>query len=86
MYSVLLTDVARRFYEHAETALQHRLDRCFRLLAQDPFRHPNIKLLRAQWTGFRRFRLGDYRIVYAVDEARQTLVVAVIAHRREVYE
>ena len=32
-----------------------------------------------------RVRVGDYRIVYAVDGAERLVVVARIAHRREVY-
>ena len=32
-----------------------------------------------------RIRVGDYRIVFAVDDDRQLVLVARIAHRREVY-
>ena len=32
-----------------------------------------------------RVRLGDYRIVYVLDETRHTFFVTIIAHRREVY-
>lgn len=32
-----------------------------------------------------RVRVGDYRIVYAVEDADRTVLVARIAHRREVY-
>jgi mRNA interferase RelE/StbE len=32
-----------------------------------------------------RIRVGDYRIVYAVDDAQRIVLVARIAHRREVY-
>jgi mRNA interferase RelE/StbE len=32
-----------------------------------------------------RVRVRDYRIVYAVDDSRRIVIVARIAHRREVY-
>lgn len=32
-----------------------------------------------------RIRVGDYRIVYAVDDAERLVLVARIAHRRDVY-
>jgi len=32
-----------------------------------------------------RIRGGDYRIVYAVDDAARLVVVARVAHRRDVY-
>lgn len=33
-----------------------------------------------------RIRVGDYRIVYVVDDATRTVDVTRIAHRREVYK
>jgi mRNA interferase RelE/StbE len=32
-----------------------------------------------------RIRVGDHRIVYAVDDARREVLIARIAYRREVY-
>ncbi len=32
-----------------------------------------------------RIRVGDYRIVYAIDDRDRVVLVARIAHRREVY-
>lgn len=32
-----------------------------------------------------RIRVGDYRIVYAVDDRNLLVVIARIAHRRDVY-
>jgi mRNA interferase RelE/StbE len=32
-----------------------------------------------------RVRVGDYRVVYAVDDEERVVIVARIAHRREVY-
>jgi mRNA interferase RelE/StbE len=32
-----------------------------------------------------RIRIGDYRVIYAVDDAARLITVAVVGHRREVY-
>jgi len=32
-----------------------------------------------------RLRIGDHRIVYAVDDSRRVVIIARIAHRREIY-
>ncbi len=32
-----------------------------------------------------RIRVGDYRIVYAVDDAANLVLIARIAHRRDIY-
>jgi len=48
-------------------------------------RPPGCKKLKGgsnEW----RIRVGDYRIVYEIDDAARTVDVMRIAHRREVYE
>ena len=32
-----------------------------------------------------RLRVGDYRVVYKIDDSRRTVDVSVVRHRREVY-
>ena len=85
MYRVLLSKSARRFYEDADAPLQRKLDRCFEALGTDPRRHPNIKALKGELNGYYRYRVGDYRVHYHIEETELELIVAVIAHRREVY-
>jgi mRNA interferase RelE/StbE len=52
-------------------------------LADDPRPSGCVKLSGAGnlW----RMRVGDYRIVYAIDDAVETVDVRIVAHRREVY-
>ena len=48
-------------------------------------RLPGCKKLKCgdnEW----RIRVGDYRIVYVIDDTARTVDVMRIAHRREVYE
>ncbi|HAK95055.1 MAG TPA: type II toxin-antitoxin system RelE/ParE family toxin [Planctomycetes bacterium] len=86
MYKVVLAEKAARFFERADAPLQRRLDRCFEVLRVSPFLHPNIRRLRGPFAGYVRFRVGDHRVVYRVETDRRLVVVAIIAHRREVYE
>ncbi len=32
-----------------------------------------------------RLRMGDYRVVYTVDDNSRTVIITVVAHRREAY-
>jgi mRNA interferase RelE/StbE len=53
-----------------------------------PFHHPNptvIKPLKGPRKGQWRYRLGDLRIVYTVDEARRAIHVVAIDSRGDVY-
>ena len=41
--------------------------------------------LKGEFAGLRRVRVGDYRVIYEVDEGVLLVLVVRIAHRREVY-
>ncbi|MEG4964118.1 MULTISPECIES: type II toxin-antitoxin system RelE/ParE family toxin [unclassified Microcoleus] len=84
-YSVVLSFDAQEFFEESSASLQRKLDRCFEMLKTDPRSHPNIKQLKGELAGYYRYRVGDYRVVYDIDDEQKRVVVTVIAHRREVY-
>jgi len=52
-------------------------------LAEDP-RPRQSKRLRGR-EGQRSRRIGDYRLVYTVDDDAQVVTIIAIRHRREVY-
>ena len=52
-------------------------------LATEPFPPQSIKLRGSEQ--LYRIRVGDYRIVYAVDEINRRLLIYYVRHRREVY-
>lgn len=51
-------------------------------LADNP-RPPNARKLvnRDEW----RLRVGDYRILFSIDDRQRTITIKAIAHRREIY-
>jgi mRNA interferase RelE/StbE len=86
MYEVLLHPDAQNVYATADPALARKIARCLQQLEQTPRLHPNIKALKGDYSGYYRYRIGDYRVVYSIeDELVQVLVIA-IAHRSDVYE
>jgi mRNA interferase RelE/StbE len=86
MYSVRLLPQARRFYADADRPLANKLARCFEQLEENPRIHPNITRLKGPLAGYYRFRVGDYRVIYRIEERGRIVIVAIIAHRREAYE
>jgi mRNA interferase RelE/StbE len=86
IYAVTLSREARRFYEAAEASLQRKLDRCFDVLKITPRHHPNVKRLKGRLSELYRYRVGDYRVVYQIEDAAVVVAVLTIAHRRDVYE
>ncbi|MGD0771105.1 MAG: type II toxin-antitoxin system RelE/ParE family toxin [Tepidisphaeraceae bacterium] len=86
MFEVLLSPPAGRYFDNADPPLRKRLERCFQQLRLDPYRHNNIKRLTGEFVGLLRFRVGDWRVIYRVDDSASRVVVIDIGHRRDVYE
>jgi mRNA interferase RelE/StbE len=86
MHEVLLSERARKQYDAVAAPLRSRFDRCFETLSADPRRHPNIRPLKGPLAGLWRFRVGDYRVVYRIQDDDRVVIVLLIAHRRDVYE
>jgi mRNA interferase RelE/StbE len=86
MYKVRLTKGAAKVYRSAETPLAKRLARAFEVLEQNPRQHPNIKALKGKLAGRYRYRVGDYRVVYRIDDDTTEVIILLIKHRREVYD
>lgn len=44
----------------------------------------NYPVLKGKFAGLRKFRVGDYRIIFSIIET-ETVLILRIAHRKEVY-
>jgi mRNA interferase RelE/StbE len=83
-FSLEVKRSAQKELDALNDGLFARIDRKILALADDP-RVAGCKKLRGykdQW----RVRVGDWRVVYVVDDAAKVVTVTRIAHRREVYE
>ena len=84
-YAVSLEKTAARFLLRLRDAkLKARLDEAIESLADDP-RPPGCRKLAGTSDRY-RVRVGDYRIIYRIDDGKVTVLVLVIGHRREVYD
>ena len=82
MYEVRLHPEAVRAFRRLRGSVRDRIEAAIDGPATDPRPRGAAKL--AGRDDF-RIRVGDYRIVYAVDDAERLVLVARSAHRREVY-
>lgn len=60
-----------------------KIDRAILSLKENPFPHPQSEKLKGE--DKRRLRIGDYRIIYAVDRAEGIVTIYKVRHRKEVY-
>jgi mRNA interferase RelE/StbE len=86
MYEVLLHPDAQKVYINADKALAKKIARCLQQLEQNPRFHPNIKALKGDFAGYYRYRIGDYRVIYSIEDKLVQVFVAAIVHRSEAYK
>ena len=81
-YEVRLTRQAAKQLASLERSMQLRIAGVIELLSTNPF-PPKAQKLRGReaW----RVRVGDYRLLYTVNQGELVVVVIRIAHRRELY-
>lgn len=80
-YRVDVRPAAVRALRKVDHQDRPRIQAAIALLAQDP-RPPGARALRGR-DGY-RVRVGDYRILYTVDDGVLVVVVVTLGHRREV--
>ena len=55
-------------------------------LRKNPFFGPNIKRLKGSLSDYYRYRIGDYRLFYKIEERRVLVVIIDIEHRKDAYK
>ena len=81
-YEVLLQPRARKEFLALPPDIAKKITHTVQTLAANPRSHQAIKLSAGE--GY-RLRVGDYRILYEIDDAAQKVVIYRIKHRREAY-
>lgn len=81
-YEVRLTTTAAKALLSLTRAEQVRITKRTDALAVDPRPAGAVKLTGHEgW----RIRVGDYRVVYQIEDTIQIVTITRVAHRREVY-
>lgn len=81
-YRIEVRPAAARQLRRLDPQTARRVQGVIALLADDP-RPPASRPLtgRPAW----RVRVGDYRVIYTIEDDRLVVVVITIGHRRDVY-
>ena len=83
-YALEIKHAAQKELDALDDFLFARIDRKILALADDPrpIGSKKLKGYKDSW----RIRIGDWRVVYIVDDAARLVRITRVAHRREVYE
>jgi mRNA interferase RelE/StbE len=77
---------AARYIERMDARLKAQLTAKLTDLAENPKATPGVKPMAGEWTGFFRLRHGDLRVIYLHDRANDTIVIAHVGPRGDVYK
>ena len=82
MYRVEIRSRAEKEIEALPSTVSRRILETIANLGTEP--RPNVTRKLAADGGY-RVRVGDYRIVYEIADAAQTVTITRVRHRRDVY-
>jgi mRNA interferase RelE/StbE len=83
-YSVVVSRPAQKDIRDLDQMTRNRVMRALRHLAAEPRPHVCRKLLTEEnlW----RVRVGDYRVIYSIDDASKVVQIIGVRHRSKAYE
>jgi len=55
-------------------------------LKSNPFYGSNIKKLKSEFEGYYRYRIGNYRLFYLIDNEQVLVVIVDLKHRQNAYK
>jgi len=61
------------------------LEDIYPIIKNNPFFGTNIKKLKGEYKEVYRFRIGDYRLFYKIDEEKSMIFVLSIENRQDAY-
>lgn len=61
------------------------VDVVYPMLRRQPHFGPNIKRLKGEFSEFYRYRVGDYRLFYTIEEDEVVVVVVDLRTRQDAY-
>jgi len=84
-FKVKFTNRANRDLASVPETDRKRIKKKIDALAENP-RPWGSEEMEGEFKGYRRIRVGDYRVIYLIRNKELVIVVVRIGHRREVYK
>lgn len=82
-YTIALDSAAQREYKTLDGSIRPRIDESIEKLAIDPRPQGYTKMVGEG--SLYRVRVGDYRVIYEINDASKAVLVKVIRHRKDAY-
>ena len=86
MADVVLHRRALRYLQRLSRPDQERVQTSLARLAEDVDSYPGVIQMVGEWTGYRRIRVGEVRVIFWYDEEGDIIYVDHIGPRGDVYK
>ncbi|MEW6418688.1 MAG: type II toxin-antitoxin system RelE/ParE family toxin [Nitrospirota bacterium] len=83
MYKLAIKKSARKELDNLSDQIFLKIDKSILSLKENPFPYPQAKKLKGEDKC--RLRVGDYRVVYSIDEDQKTITIYRVRHRKDIY-
>lgn len=85
MNEVIVHKRALRYLQRLPRPARERIRAALVRLADAPDAYPGVVHMAGEWTGYRRIRIGDLRVIYWVDEQDDIIYVDHVGPRGDIY-
>lgn len=79
---VEITKQAKKNIDKLPASVKKRCAGAIRVLAENPYKG---EALKGEFHGLRRYRVGDFRIVYEIESENELITIHAVRHRRDAY-
>lgn len=90
-YKIIIVESATKELKRIPVKMQNRIFEKIQALADEPKPHgykklTNFDMPSSDQYDYYRIRVGDYRVIYTIENEQITIFIMKIAHRKDVYE
>jgi len=85
MYQLIIKREALKELKQLPKPAVHAITQCIEELADDP-RPTGCKKLKGSDENLWRIRIGNYRVIYLIDDVVRIINVRNIGHRKDIYD
>lgn len=85
MFEIILSSKAKKFYASVDDELASKINAALDIISTQPYFGNNIKKLKGNFEGLYRYRIGNYRIVYSIEEQIKIVSIVWIGKRKDAY-
>jgi len=84
-YQVTFRPETEQDFEHLDPQIAQRILRKIKWLSEN-YELLTPQPLKGEWKGKFKLRIGDYRVVYSVNEKEKRITIHMAGHRNDIYD